>query len=84
MKKMMLGALAVMLVLLTFVACGNGECDHEFGKWRITQEASCAGPGVQSRKCVECGYSQSEEIPATTTIPRKPFPQSPLPAPRRA
>lgn len=48
----------------------SGEHEHTYTKWSVTKEASCVDQGVQSRECEECGYMQSESIPAlghTTT-----------------
>lgn len=67
-KRYVFLALLLILSMLTMAACGdNGECDHEFKKWKVTQEPNCAGPGIQSRKCDLCGYTQTEELPATST-----------------
>lgn len=63
-KRYALVALTVILAALLLAACSDGECKHDFGKWTITKEANCAGPGMQSRQCDDCGYTQTEQIPA--------------------
>ena len=72
--KKFLGFLAALVMCATLlVACdhssaNNGECVHEFSKWEVTKEASCAGAGAQSRSCNLCGYTQSEPIAALSHV----------------
>lgn len=37
--------------------------EHSWGEWRVVQEATCLSAGIRSRKCVDCGKTESESIP---------------------
>ena len=37
---------------------------HSFGGWVLTQEPSCAEPGVETRTCSLCGESETREVDA--------------------
>lgn len=39
-------------------------CSHEWGKWKITKEATCTEKGKRERTCKVCGKKQSESIKA--------------------
>ena len=39
--------------------------DHTFGEAEITTAATCAKAGTSQTVCSECGYTKTEEIPAT-------------------
>lgn len=66
-----------LLLLITGLLVMLGACDfmssehtHTYTKWAVTKAATCVDNGVQSRECEECGYMQSENLPAlghTTT-----------------
>ena len=36
--------------------------DHTFGPWTVTDEGDYYTPGTRTRKCTECGYTESEPI----------------------
>ena len=39
--------------------------EHVFGDWEITKEANCTEEGSKTRKCIECGYEESESVEKT-------------------
>ena len=39
-------------------------CSHEWGKWKVTKEATCTEKGKRERTCKICGKKQSETIKA--------------------
>ena len=62
--------IAGLLVMLGACNLINSEHTHVYTKWAVTKAATCVDNGVQSRECEECGYMQSESLPAlghTTT-----------------
>lgn len=64
-KRYVLLMLTLLMVVLALSACSLGECKHEFTKWEVERQADCAGPGLQSRECEKCGYTETEKIEAT-------------------
>ncbi len=38
------------------------KCSHTFGSWSTVQNATCTADGKQTRKCTDCGYSESKTI----------------------
>ena len=38
---------------------------HTYGEWRTTKEATCVTAGTKERTCTECGYVETDIIPAT-------------------
>ncbi|MBQ6325552.1 MAG: peptidoglycan-binding protein [Clostridia bacterium] len=40
-------------------------CSHEWGKWKVTKEATCTEKGKRERTCKICGKKQTETIKAT-------------------
>lgn len=40
-------------------------CKHEWGKWKVTKEATCTEKGKRERTCKICGKKQTETIKAT-------------------
>lgn len=43
-----------------------GACnEHSFGSWSVYVEATCLLDGEQYRTCVNCGYTESQAVPAT-------------------
>ncbi|MBR4034170.1 MAG: leucine-rich repeat protein, partial [Clostridia bacterium] len=67
MKKITIAIIALILALFCLAACGgeggsDDECDHEFGDWKVTKEATCAEKGIRSRTCELCGEREREYI----------------------
>ena len=42
----------------------NGYGNHAFGGWIETTPANCTTNGVSTRTCTQCGYSETQTIPA--------------------
>ena len=62
-KRSMLFGLILALLVLALCACEQGgACNHEFESWKVTKEVSCGGPGLQSRQCHKCGFTETSEI----------------------
>ena len=40
-------------------------CSHDWGKWKVTREATCTEKGKRERTCKICGTTQTETIKAT-------------------
>lgn len=38
--------------------------EHAFGEWEVTQEPNCTKEGSQERTCANCGFKETEIIPA--------------------
>ncbi len=36
--------------------------DHEFGEWKVEKDATAEADGIESRQCVNCGYSETRNI----------------------
>jgi len=49
-------------------SCGQKEspANHSFGDWTVTKEATASADGSKYRTCSECGYEETQVIPATT------------------
>ena len=41
------------------------KCTHSFGSWTTSKSATCTADGTQTRKCTDCGYSESKTIAKT-------------------
>ncbi len=68
--KLLLSVLAaLMLVSLLSTVSFAGCVEHVFGEWDYPDpERTCDVPGKRMRHCVECGYSETEYIPATDHV----------------
>ncbi len=62
-KKIFL-TVSLLALILTLSAC-TGECEHSFGDWEVTTEATCDEAGVRERVCKKCDEVESEAIKAT-------------------
>ena len=54
--------LMVVFCVMGLTACGEKECDHQWGKWSVKKEATCTETGLRERKCSECGEKEKEKI----------------------
>ena len=54
--------LMVVFCIMGLAACGEKECDHQWGKWSVKKEATCTETGLRERKCSECGEKEKEKI----------------------
>lgn len=43
---------------------GEPHTEHTYGEWETTISPTCKQPGEQSRSCIVCGQTETEEIPA--------------------
>ena len=74
MKKLIVLALVILAVCLTFAAC---SCEHQYEE-KITTEASCSAIGIKTFTCTKCNDSYTEEIPmiehsfGTATVTKEP------------
>ena len=41
------------------------RANHTFGSWTVNLEPTATQPGEKERSCVVCGYTETQEIPAT-------------------
>ncbi|MBQ7836444.1 MAG: InlB B-repeat-containing protein [Clostridia bacterium] len=52
--------------------CDCGErslyTDHGFGAWITVKEPTCTSRGIKSKKCIICGYEQTDSVSATGHI----------------
>ncbi len=47
--------------LCVLCACDKDDaCEHSFGEWQVTQQATCTQDGEEERKCSLCGYVVSK------------------------
>jgi len=60
-RVLWIGILSVVL-LLCLNAC---ECDHDYGKWKVVEEATCTEAGEKERECDACGETETKKIPPT-------------------
>ena len=70
----------LVFLVFNFTACGNyndftnnntsnsstnnGKHTHSFSAWNTTTIPSCTSPGMQTRTCSSCGFSQYSPIVA--------------------
>ncbi|MBE7081739.1 MAG: hypothetical protein E7372_04195 [Clostridiales bacterium] len=61
MKKFISLILSILLVfsLAIFTGC---ECEHDYGEWEVTTEATTSADGLQTRKCSKCGDKKEKVI----------------------
>ena len=54
------GAVVKSYVLVEVLPC----MAHNYGDWEVTTEAGCETAGVETRKCIKCGSTDTREISA--------------------
>ena len=37
-------------------------CDHSYGEWKTTREATCSKKGAKQRECATCGHKETGDI----------------------
>ena len=68
MKKVLSVILAVMMTLSVFAVAVSAEeaeevtCEHEYGKWIISQDETCTEDGIKYRECTKCDSSVKGHI----------------------
>ena len=74
MKKSLWIALTLMLVcILSFSACNQGDtppanddvCQHAFGNWNTTKQATCKDEGELVRVCSKCSAEEKTTVAKT-------------------
>ena len=43
----------------------SSECEHTYGEWTTTKEATATENGEKTRTCTKCGHVETQVIPAT-------------------
>lgn len=66
-KKIISVILAVMMTLSVASVAVNAEeaeitCEHEYGKWIISQDETCTEDGIKYRECTKCDSSVKGHI----------------------
>lgn len=78
-RRISIGILCLVMLalcLFAFASCG-GSCEHEWGDWDVTLDATCTQDGEREHTCTKCGNTEREIIDAkghaygawTTTTP---------------
>lgn len=58
--------IVVALTLLIILVCAGCSCEHQYGEWITTTNASCNTEGEQVRICAKCKETETRGIAATT------------------
>ena len=58
MKKIILLTILLLLCIISFASCSH---KHEFGDWKILEEATCLSEGSKERVC-SCGEIETQTI----------------------
>ena len=67
-SKSIICLLMVVLCIAALSACNifsTSKCDHEWGGWTVTKDATCEVAGVRSRTCAQCGETETAPVAAT-------------------
>ena len=75
MKKTLWIILALMVCAFAFSSCTEGDsstnpptvCQHAFGDWTITKQATCKEEGFRTRACENCSHVEEVSIPKNET-----------------
>ena len=59
-------------VTKTIPATGGTVCDHEYGEWVVTKEATCTETGTKTRTCSICNETETSVIVAKGHTPGDP------------
>lgn len=60
--KRLLALVLVVICFTSFTACGDVHA-HEYGKWVVTEKATCEDEGLRERTCRVCGEKETEVLP---------------------
>ena len=63
MKKYVAVFAALICILMVITSCNAKTCEHEWGEWTVTAEATCEAAGSRTRACSLCEQTQTEAIP---------------------
>ena len=64
-KKVLIPVLLISVLMLTFTLTSCKKCEHEYGEWTVTKDATCTQEGTQERTCALCGETETQKIAAT-------------------
>ena len=64
MKKAIIIALSVVLVLALITSCDEPKHEHTWNDGEVTTAATCTEKGVKTFTCTACKEKKTEEIPA--------------------
>ena len=62
-KKLLVVSVLMLLCIGALASCSLSKHVHAYGKWVITENATCTTDGVEERYC-DCGEMESRAIPA--------------------
>lgn len=62
MKKTIIIALTLILVLASFISCENNTHEHTWDKGTVTKAATCTEKGVKTYTCTVCKETKTEDI----------------------
>ncbi len=60
--SLLLSLLMVFGVFSVAVSAEEAECQHEYGKWYISQDETCTENGIKYRECTKCDISTPGHI----------------------
>ena len=64
MKKAIIIALSLLLVLAMFTSCDEPKHEHTWNEGEVTTKATCTEKGIKTYTCTACQETKTEEIPA--------------------
>ena len=64
MKKTIIIALSIVLVLVLITSCDEPKHEHSWNDGEVTTAATCTEKGVKTFTCTACKEKKTEEIPA--------------------
>ena len=62
MKKSIIIALTLILILASFISCENNTHEHTWDKGTVTKAATCTEKGVKTYTCTVCKETKTEDI----------------------
>ncbi len=64
-SKRMFSFFMVVLCLSLIASCViNDDCEHKWGEWITTEEATCTETGLKEHECSKCGKKETSSIDA--------------------
>ncbi len=66
MKKTIIIALTLILILASFISCENNTHEHTWDKGTVTKAATCTEKGVKTYTCTVCKETKTEDIAINT------------------
>ena len=62
MKKTIIIALTLILILASFISCENNTHEHTWDKGTVTKATTCTEKGVKTYTCTVCKETKTEDI----------------------